>query len=196
MEAKAKQQALVLGGLLLVLSYVLVTRLIPFLSGAESAAAPVVVPRGARPAGRPGKDAVAPEDVSIGLPRLDAARSAPGELARNPFRFGDARPAAASPAPTGLRPLVKAEPPPPVVAPPVPTGPPPPPPIPFKFIGMLTVAGQGGRVAVLSDGRGVYHGREGEIVEGQYRIVRIGEESVQMEYADGRGRQTIRLSGS
>jgi hypothetical protein len=60
---------------------------------------------------------------------------------------------------------------------------------------VLTAEGTG-RVAVLSDGRSVYHGREGEVIEGRYRIVRIGEESIQMEHLDGRGRQTIRLSGS
>ena len=49
---------------------------------------------------------------------------------------------------------------------------------------------------MLSDGRMSYHGREGEIIDGPYRIVRIGEESIEMEYVDGRGRQTIRLSGA
>ena len=73
--------------------------------------------------------------------------------------------------------------------------PPPPPPISYKFIGTLT-QGDTGRIAVLSDGKFVYHGREGDIIEGRYRVVKIGEESIQMEYVDGRGRQTIRLSGS
>jgi hypothetical protein len=41
----------------------------------------------------------------------------------------------------------------------------------------------------------VYHGREGETIEGRYRIVRIGQESIVMEYEDGRGRTTIRLTG-
>ena len=50
--------------------------------------------------------------------------------------------------------------------------------------------------SILSDGRGIYQGREGDIIEGRYRIVRIGLESVEMTYLDGRGRQTIRLSGS
>ena len=38
-------------------------------------------------------------------------------------------------------------------------------------------------------------GREGDIIDGRYRLVRIGVESVVMEYLDGRGRTTIRLSG-
>ena len=36
---------------------------------------------------------------------------------------------------------------------------------------------------------------EGELVLGQYRVVRIGVESVVMEYLDGRGRQTIPMRG-
>jgi hypothetical protein len=65
----------------------------------------------------------------------------------------------------------------------------------MKFIGVVTREGKS-KIAVLSDGKFVFHGREGDIIEGRYRVVRIGEESVQMEYLDGRGRQTIRLSGS
>jgi hypothetical protein len=65
----------------------------------------------------------------------------------------------------------------------------------MKFIGVVTRQGTS-KIAVLSDGKFVFHGREGDIIEGRYRVVRIGEESVQMEYLDGRGRQTIRLSGS
>jgi hypothetical protein len=41
----------------------------------------------------------------------------------------------------------------------------------------------------------VYHGREGDIIEGRYRILKIGIESIEMAEVDGRGRQTIRLSG-
>jgi hypothetical protein len=82
--------------------------------------------------------------------------------------------------------------------PPVPVGPPqppPPPPIPYRFIGVLSgVPGQG-RIAVLTDGRTVVHGTVNAMIEGRYRIVQIGEESLQIEHADGRGRQTIRLLG-
>ncbi len=123
--------------------------------------------------------------------RCSSARPKPGDVERNLFRFkSEAGPASArrpvTPAP--------AEPP----APPVPIGPPPPPsmpPIPFKFIGVLEVPGQSQRVAILSDPRGVYHGREGDIIEGRYRILKIGVESIEMAEVDGRGRQTIRLSG-
>jgi hypothetical protein len=82
-------------------------------------------------------------------------------------------------------------------APPVPTGPPPPPPIPpitLKFIGVIS-SDSIGKIAGLSDGKFVYRGREGQTIEGRYRIVKIGEESIQIEYVNGTGRQTIRLTG-
>ena len=78
----------------------------------------------------------------------------------------------------------------------MPAGPPPPPsvpPIALKFIGIVEATEHSQTIAVLSDGRGVYHGREGDIIEGRYRILRIGAESIEMAYVDGRGRQTIRL---
>jgi hypothetical protein len=80
------------------------------------------------------------------------------------------------------------------------SGPPPPPPvppIPLKFIGIVE-GHDAGKVAIFvnADGRGApVYGREGEMILGQYRIVKIGIESVVMEYADGRGRQTIPLRG-
>ena len=50
---------------------------------------------------------------------------------------------------------------------------------------------------VLSDGLGQPQtGTEGQVVFGKYRILKIGVESIEMAYLDGRGRQTIRLSGS
>jgi hypothetical protein len=69
------------------------------------------------------------------------------------------------------------------------------PPIPLKFIGIVEARETAGKLAVLSDGRFVFHGREGDIVEGRYRIVSIGVESIVLEYVGGGGRQTIRLSG-
>jgi len=41
----------------------------------------------------------------------------------------------------------------------------------------------------------VFHGREGDVIDGRYRIVSIGVESIVLEHVDGRGRQTIRLTG-
>jgi hypothetical protein len=69
------------------------------------------------------------------------------------------------------------------------------PPIPLKFIGLLQ-SEHTPRMAILSDGRGPIYGREGDAVLGQYRILHITGESIEIAYLDGRGRQTIRLSGS
>jgi hypothetical protein len=66
----------------------------------------------------------------------------------------------------------------------------------MRFIGLVEESERAQKIAILSDGRGIYQGREGDIIEGRYRIVRIGLESVEMTYLDGRGRQSIRLSGS
>ena len=79
-------------------------------------------------------------------------------------------------------------------APIVPAGPPPPPPITLKFIGIVKKA-DGTRIAVLSDGKRPIYGVEGQEIEGRYRILKIGLESIEMSYIDGRGRQTIRLNG-
>jgi hypothetical protein len=82
------------------------------------------------------------------------------------------------------------------IAPSVPQGPPPPPPIPLKFIGVLTAPTQAGRVAILADGRGnTFQAREGDIIEGRYRLLKIGADSAELVHIDGRGRQVIRLSG-
>jgi len=116
----------------------------------------------------------------------DDARSTPS---RDVFRFGEKRVAVAvPPQPT---PRVPVEP-----VPQAPTGPPPPPPIPLRYIGYLDQSGEVPRVAVLSDGRGnVFNGKEGDVIEGRYRVLRIGNDSADLIYVDGRGRQTIRLSG-
>ena len=78
-----------------------------------------------------------------------------------------------------------------------PPGPPPPAPIPLKFIGIVEAPSRAKRIAALVDTTGhSYQGAEGEIVAGQYRILKIGVESIELAYLDGRGRQTIRLAGS
>jgi hypothetical protein len=77
-------------------------------------------------------------------------------------------------------------------------GPPPPPPvapITLKFIGIIDRGGL--RIAVLSDSAGhIDYGAEGAIIGGRYRVLKIGVESIEMAHLDGRGRQTIRLTGS
>lgn len=129
-----------------------------------------------------------PDAPVVHLPALeDQQRPKPIAGERNLFRF---------------KPKAPPEPPrPPIVPPPMPNVPPGPavPPITLKFIGI--VEEQGGRkrkIAVLSDGHSALpiYGEEGKVVLGQYKILRIGAESIEISYVDGSGRRTIRLSGS
>lgn len=124
----------------------------------------------------------------VHLEALSAERTAPEEVERNVFRF---KPRAAPPPPptTTVKPVA-----------PTTTGPPPPsavPPIPLKFIGLWELPEQKKKVAMLTDGKGGVPilGSEGDAIEGRYRILRIGVESIELAYLDGRGRQTIRMTG-
>jgi hypothetical protein len=126
----------------------------------------------------------------VKLEALAMARETPGGDGRDPFRFRP-RPAPAAPEPKRIPGVPDDQ----VGAPPPrPSGPPPPPPITLKFIGLVEKA-DGTRIAVLSDGKRPIHGVEGEEIEGRYKILKIGTESLEIAYIDGRGRQTIRLTG-
>jgi hypothetical protein len=128
------------------------------------------------------------DDVRLEL--LQKQRTGPQEAERNPFRFESraaARPAAAS-APPIARPVTPSA--------GAPSGPPPPPSIPLRFIGLLEAPAQAGRVAILSDGRGnVFYGRDGDIIEGRYKVLKIDPDAAELSFVDGHGRQTIRLTG-
>jgi hypothetical protein len=139
-----------------------------------------------RQAAGKGAHGVEPSDLVVRLDALKAQRPEAGEVERNPFRFQPKPPPPPPPAPPRPAPQPEAS--------AVPQGPPPPPPIPLKFIGTVEPKA-GDRVAAFSDCRYTFRGREGDIIDGRYRLVRIGAESVVMEYVDGRGRTTIRLSG-
>ncbi|MGE0042971.1 MAG: hypothetical protein AB7H88_01585 [Vicinamibacterales bacterium] len=157
-----------------------------------TAAAPVAATARRTAAARPAA-AVNTAPIEVRLGALQAARETPEGLTRNPFRFGAAR--RPEPGGGGAGPVPAAEPSRPATfQPPRPAGPPPPAPIGLKFFGLVERS-DGERVAALSDGRTVWYGREGDIIEGRYRIVSIGVESIEMTYVDGTGRQTIRLSG-
>jgi hypothetical protein len=141
-----------------------------------------------RAAARAGQAAEAAPDVK--LEALEAERPKPEGPNRNLFRFGRA------PTTTVAAPPVENAPPPPQrpIAPTAPTVPP----IPLRFVGTMHVGGR--MMAVLSDAtdqkRDPVYGFEGDTILGQYRLVRVSAESIEMSYLDGRGRQTIRFSGS
>ncbi len=155
-------------------------------AGASRASRAAAPPAASGSAGSPQTEA-----PQVHLDALGEERPFPDPAGRDLFRFKVKPPPPAPPAPP---------PPPRPVGPQLPPPPPPPPPVPpiaLKFIGVVDTPPPGKRVAVLSDGRGSpVYGHEGETVLGQYRILRIGAESIEMSYLDGRGRQTIRLSGS
>jgi hypothetical protein len=129
--------------------------------------------------------------ADLQLERLDRSSGEPPRLDRNLFRFETRRSAASTSGTSDPRPQATAP-----IAPPSAVGPPPPPPIPLRFIGYMESPEGAPRTGVLSDGRGsVFNGREGDIIEGRYRVLRIGVDSADLAYLDGRGQQTIRLSG-
>jgi hypothetical protein len=183
MGAARRKQLAMLGALVAVLIWLLVFR--------GSAEDPAAAPRApsnpvAGTAGQPPQPQATVADVR--LEALGAGRGDAAPATRNPFRFREPPP----PPPRPVEPVRPVQPP----AVPLPTGPPPPPPIPLRLIGMLNAPTQAGRVAVFSDGRGnTFNGREGDIIEGRYRLLRIGADSAEVAYTDGRGRQVIRLSG-
>ena len=185
-----ERRVLWLGAALVVVVATLVVRS----SGDDAAPAPAATPqpraRGAAPKVPGAVDS--PPQLALNLESLRRERVEPAEGGRNPFRF---RP---PPAPPPAPPVVVSRPgneTPAPVLPPVPAGPPPPPPIPLKFIGIVQKV-DGTKIAVLSDGkRPPIHGIEGQEIEGRYKILKIGLESIELSYLDGRGRQTIRLTG-
>ena len=128
--------------------------------------------------------------ADIDLEALEQERPQPGDSTRNPFGFQPKPAPAPSPRP------VTAPPPDDMTGGLGPMAPPPPPPIALKYIGdMADPSKPGKRIAILSDGRDSFYGREGDVIEGRYQILRIGVESVELAYLDGRGRQTIRQTG-
>ena len=152
----------------------------------ESAAPPPVTSNQTRPGNATQEAPINPADLDVHLEALQAARPGPDDAERNPFRFQ----AKAAPPPS-LEALKPKE---PVVTTPVVPAVPPPPPITIKFIG--TVEKQGLKVAAFSDCKGYTdYAKEGDIVDGRYRLIKIGVESIVIEYVNGTGRTTIRLEG-
>lgn len=137
-----------------------------------------------------GQQRIDPAQLDVQLEALHARREVDEESDRNPFRF-QPRIAPASPVQDA-----------PVFQPPADVGPPQPPadlgPPPIgqtvKFIGIVEPK-PGDRVAAFSDCRITTYAREGDVILGRYRMVRLGVESAVVEYLDGRGRTTLRMQG-
>ena len=194
-EASAAPSARPRPWLLVALGLAVVLALFSWLAPGKSAArAPAASnPRTARARS---VETLDPADLDVRLEALKQPRPGTESSDRNPFRFYVPPPPPPPPPvnPKGAR--GGAEDPVTPPPPPLPVGPPP---ITLKYIGWMDVpkAGEVGtyKVAAFSDCRTTMRAREGEIIAGQYRLVRIGVESVVMEYVDGQGRATIRMSG-
>jgi hypothetical protein len=157
--------------------------------------APMGPPRPAAAPGttaRPGADAsVDPAQLDVHLEALAAERPGTGTAARNPFRF-EARTQAPpqeafrSPAQESLPPMGGVP----------PASMPPSRPITVRFFGVMETRGD--MFAIFVDctaGRRTSYAREAEIVDGRYRLVKIGMESVVIEHLDGTGRTTLAQNG-
>ncbi len=79
---------------------------------------------------------------------------------------------------------------------PTPTGPPPPPPINLKFYGFANKPGEAGKKIFLAEGDNIFIAGEGDVVNRRYKVVHIGQNSVEIEDLLNNNRQTIPLSQS
>jgi len=96
--------------------------------------------------------------------------------------------AQATPPPQPVREVVKQQP----IGPQLPPQPPPPP-IPLKFFGFANKPGEPKSI-FLANGDAIFIGREGDIVNRRYKILRIQSNQVEIEDVLNNNRQTIPLT--
>ena len=137
--------------------------------------------------GRP-TDSPDEPSLDVQIDALFAGASPPGVPGRNPFRFERAAP------PTMLEDAVSGGN--PAVAPGAVDGwRPADDPAAIRFLGVVEAPESIGRVAVLRDGSGVYHGRVNDVVGGRYRIVALDRTAIVIERVGDGERRTLRPSG-
>ena len=156
-----------------------------FSGGSVPAAVSTTNPRA--PGGSQGGQ-IDPSELDVRIEALKQAPAGPADGDRNPFRFQPKAPPPPPPSSTVPRPQQPTLPPPPAV----PAGPPAIGTL-IKFIGIIDTGAA--KIGAFSDCRYTFSGREGEIIEGRFRVVRIGVESAILEYTDGQGRTTLPLNG-
>lgn len=171
--------------LLVLLGVVIVAALIMKLGGSATPVPPASNP--ARPAQRQKDARLDPAALDVRLEALQKSGPGPGDTERNPFVFKPTPPPALPPRPpTGPGTGVSSTPAKVIV----PSGPLP---ITIKFMGTVEASGLG-QVASFTDCRSTFQVKEGQEFAGQYRLVKIGVESVVVEYIDGTGRTTLRMN--
>jgi hypothetical protein len=184
MTPKARRQLVVLAAL------VLVAGVLWMRPGSDRPAAGVAPSSNRAGAG----EALPGASLAVAEVRLDQLADKPTPVpapARDPFRFRPLPPPAPPPPPPAPRPQFDEAPVPfaqqaPMV-----------PPIPLRLIGVVTrESGVHGVFTGAAGGEGmVFQGKAGDVIEGRYRVLRVGPDSAELAYLDGRGRQTIRMSG-
>lgn len=109
------------------------------------------------------------------------------DVGRNLFRYG-ARPLPPPPPAPPLQPVVQAPPP-----RPVPQGPPP---VPLKLVGRV-VRPDATVVVTLKHAEtgALFYAVEGDVVDGRYRLVKVGMQTVVVSYLDGSGQRTLSEGG-
>jgi hypothetical protein len=149
---------------------------------------------GQKPQGANGP--IDPKELDVKIEALKQPAEDQAQVERNPFRFQPKAPP--PPPPSPVTPPSDFKPPTPGLPPP----PPGPPPIgnTIKFIGIVDTGAQKiGAFSYFDEAsrtcKATFPGKEGEILEGRYRVVRIGVESATLEYVNGTGRATIPLNG-
>jgi hypothetical protein len=116
---------------------------------------------------------------------LDQAPAAT-EVGRNPFTFGmrPAPPQSVFRSKPALGPLTG--------APALPQGPPP---IGLRLAGLMVAPGTDRTMVTLKDPAtgALFHAFEGDTVDGRYKLVKVGSQSVVVSYLDGSGMRTLGL---
>jgi hypothetical protein len=144
--------------------------------------APGAVPAPATSSSRP--PPARPQAVQLAVLQPDRRQL---DVGRNLFRYG-ARPLPPPPPAPPTPPIVQGPPP-----PPVPQGPPP---VPLKFAGRV-VRPDGTVVVTLKHAEtgALFHVTEGGVVDGRYRLVKVGVQTVVVSYLDGSGQRTLSEGG-
>ncbi|HEX5216172.1 MAG TPA: hypothetical protein VFV98_11965 [Vicinamibacterales bacterium] len=149
----------------------------------SSPVAPATVPLNVA---APGAIAPTTQPTPIGLEKLEivAENAAAG---RNPFGYGQPPPPPAPPPMPAPPPPVQTAPPPP----PVPQAPD----IPLKLIMLGQIVTGGPAVATLKDTQtnALYLAVEGQIIDGRYKLAKVGQTSVIVSYLDGSGQKMLPL---
>lgn len=128
--------------------------------------------------------------VPVNLDKLEPVPDEPG-VGRNLFRFG------VPPAPPPPPPPPKVDQ--PIIAPGPPPPPPYPPPIDLQLKGITKQSADTPSVAYFKDPKApadsrTLSGSEGQIMDGKYKLLKVGTESVIVSYVDGSGQKTILIS--